>query len=150
MAPWLVSPGSPAFTLLIRGSNFMPASTVLFKGVSRPAVFVNGNIITIDLTASDVANTGTASVVVTNPQPGGGTSNSKDLLISNALYGDLNGDGKVNVNDLIIMANKLAGNFQLDLPGADVFQDGKVDVQDLFVMANFLAGNIQSLPVKPQ
>jgi len=48
------------------------------------------------------------------------------------------------------MANKLAGNIQIDLPAADVLQDGKVDVQDLFVMANFLAGNIHSLPVKPQ
>jgi len=59
--------------------------------VSRPAIVVSGNIITIDLTASDVAVAGTASVVVNNPQPGGGTSNSKDMVISTQLYGDLNG-----------------------------------------------------------
>jgi hypothetical protein len=150
MAPWLVTPGSPGFTLLIRGNNFIPASTVLFKGVTRPAIVVSGTVITIDLTAGDVSTAGTASIAVVNPQPGGGTSNSKDMVISTALYGDLNLDGKITVNDLVTLANKLAGNIQIDLPGADVLQDGKVDVQDLFVLANFLAGNIHSLPVKPQ
>ena len=149
MAPWLVSPGSPDFTLLVRGTNFIPSSTVLFRGVSRPATFVSGNVLTINLTASDVAVAGIGSIVVTNPQPGGGTSNSKNLLISTQLYGDLNGDHKVNVNDLLTMANLLAGNILIDMPAADVLQDAQVNVQDLLVLANFLAGNIQSLPVKP-
>jgi hypothetical protein len=68
------------------------------------------------------------------------------------VYGDINGDGVVNVSDLILLANQLAGNTHLSTPqkaAANVFYDGQVDVLDLFAMANFLAGNIKTLPVIP-
>jgi hypothetical protein len=65
------------------------------------------------------------------------------------LYGDLNHDGKVDVTDLLILANGLAGNTQIDKNAADVLRDGVVSISDLITMANFLAGNISNLPVVP-
>jgi hypothetical protein len=66
--------------------------------------------------------------------------------------GDINNDGKVNVQDLFIMANFLAGNTHFsstEAAAADVLDDhtGTINVQDLLVIANFLAGNTQTLPV---
>lgn len=68
-------------------------------------------------------------------------------------YGDLNGDGRVNVTDLAILSNYMAGNTHLTTiqkGAADVCKDGVINVQDLYVLANFLAGNITQLPVVPQ
>lgn len=68
-------------------------------------------------------------------------------------YGDLNGDGIVNVTDLSFLANVLAGNITPTVDqraAADVLYNGTVNVSDLSVMANFLAGNIHILPVVPQ
>ena len=74
--------------------------------------------------------------------------------LTNLFYksGDINADGKVNVQDLFTMANFLAGNTHLNATesaAADVFDDqtGKINVQDLLTMANFLAGNTHTLPV---
>ena len=66
---------------------------------------------------------------------------------TSGLYGDMNGDTVVNVNDLILMANFLAGNISVDQTAADLNQDGKVTVNDLLTLANFLAGNTARLPV---
>jgi len=67
-------------------------------------------------------------------------------------FGDINMNGTVNVNDLILMANFLAGNNTLtanQFQAADVLKNGVVNVQDLLTLANFLAGNLHQLPVLP-
>jgi len=69
-----------------------------------------------------------------------------------AIMGDVNGDNVVNVSDLVLMANILAGNFiptTVRKAAADVQQDGtgKITVGDLITLANFLAGNTKTLPV---
>jgi hypothetical protein len=81
-------------------------------------------------------------------------SANQTVTITNVAFkfGDINLNGTVNVNDLILMANFLAGNTTLtsdQFQAADVFRNGVVNVQDLLTLANFLAGNINQLPVLP-
>jgi hypothetical protein len=69
------------------------------------------------------------------------------------LLGDLNKDLVVNLADLVILANAIAGNLNPgDAPwtapadAADLNQDTFVNVGDLVILANYVAGNIGSLP----
>ena len=65
--------------------------------------------------------------------------------------GDANLDGNVDVTDLVIVANYLAGNIPGDsdlvrnAATMDLNGDGKVDAVDMVILANYLAGNISSL-----
>ena len=67
--------GSGAVTIDLFGTNFMPASQVRLNGSNRPTIFVAPNYLRVTLSASDVAQPGTAGITVVNPAPGGGTSN---------------------------------------------------------------------------
>src|SRR5262249_25674727 len=65
-------------------------------------------------------------------------------------YGDLNGDNQVDISDLVLLANVIAGNVHLqNMEAADVEFDHSVNVSDLVALANELAGNIKYLPVVP-
>jgi hypothetical protein len=72
VSPLSVNAGQPAFTLTVIGSNFTPASTVLWNGAARVSFFQDSDHITADILQSDVENPGKAQVTVETPQPGGG------------------------------------------------------------------------------
>jgi 6-phosphogluconolactonase (cycloisomerase 2 family) len=57
---------------------------VLFNGATRQATFVSSIQLAISLSTTDLATAGTYSVVVTNPAPGGGASNSVDFTVTNS------------------------------------------------------------------
>ncbi|TAN24637.1 MAG: hypothetical protein EPN33_02410 [Acidobacteria bacterium] len=76
LSPASATVGAAAQTLTINGSNFMSASTVTYNGASHTATFVSASSLTISLSASDQSTAGSYPVVVTNPSPGGGASNS--------------------------------------------------------------------------
>ena len=60
------------------------------------------------------------------------------------MLGDVNGDGKVDVLDLMRLANFFAGkDVEIAEGNADVNGDGKVDVLDLMRLANYFAGKAQ-------
>lgn len=76
--------GQPISTLTVTGTNFVPGATVLFNGISNAGTVSNGGTtITASITASELQIGGTVSVVVTNPAPGGGASNSASFTINN-------------------------------------------------------------------
>jgi 6-phosphogluconolactonase (cycloisomerase 2 family) len=74
--------GGAAFTLTINGTNFVAASTVNFGGSAPATTFVNSTQLTAAIAAASIASTGTLAVTVTNPAPGGGTSNAMNFIIS--------------------------------------------------------------------
>jgi len=76
--------GSGAFTLTVNGSGFVNGAVVNFKGNARTTTFVSATQVTAAILASDIASTGTPSVTVTNPTPGGGTSNPLTFTITAA------------------------------------------------------------------
>ncbi|MGA2770097.1 MAG: IPT/TIG domain-containing protein [Bryobacteraceae bacterium] len=82
LAPASAVAGSGALTLTINGSGFIASSSVTFKGVSHTASLVNSGQLNITLTASDLAVAGSSPVIVSNPSPGGGLSNTAYFSIT--------------------------------------------------------------------
>jgi hypothetical protein len=64
--------GSGNLTLTVTGSNFVPGAVVLWNGNERTTTFVDTSHVSVAIPASDLAQAGTATVVVNNP----GSSNS--------------------------------------------------------------------------
>ena len=78
--PSLAAVGSVPFTLKVIGMNFFPQSFVTFDGVPRATTFVSSLLITVDVTAGDLASPRQIAVAVVNP--GGVTSASANLTIA--------------------------------------------------------------------
>ena len=57
------------------------------------------------------------------------------------IRGDVNGDGEVNVGDLVCVSNFMAGDDAVSKDAADVNQDGEVNVGDMVVISNIMSGN---------
>ena len=74
--------GDPDFTLTVNGTNFISASTVNWNGSPRTTTYINDTRLTASIPASDIATTGTASVTVFTPAPGGGTSSAQTFTIA--------------------------------------------------------------------
>ena len=55
------------------------------------------------------------------------------------LYGDVNGDGKVDIDDLTRLRRYLAESSTVIFPGADANGDGTVDIDDLTLLRKFIA-----------
>jgi hypothetical protein len=70
--------GGPAFCLTVNGTNFVSSSTVAWNGSPRSATMmcsgVSSTALVVQINPADIATAGSASVTVTNPAPGGGTS----------------------------------------------------------------------------
>jgi hypothetical protein len=82
ISPSTVTAGSGAFTLTVNGTGFVGNSVVNFKGSARPTTYVSATQVTAAIPATDIATAGSAAITVTNPTPGGGTSNSVNLTIN--------------------------------------------------------------------
>ncbi len=65
-----------------------------------------------------------------------------DVMVATEVLGDLNGDGMVNIQDIVLIAASFgeSGESSADLNG-----DGEVNIQDLVVIANAL-GNAAGAP----
>jgi probable HAF family extracellular repeat protein len=136
-------PGSAAFTLTVEGSGFVEGATVNWNGSPVPTTFQNGGKLTATIIAADVAAEGTALVTVTNPTPGGGTSNAQFFPITSPVQtpsftvstvtagsspqrniaADFNGDGIMDLaaadgpNDqVVVMLGNGDGTFQSPVP----------------------------------
>ena len=84
VAPSSATAGAAAQTLTINGTNFLSSSMATYNGVVHSVGFVSSTHLTIQLSASDQATTGSYPVVVTNPAPGGGASNAVDFRVNAA------------------------------------------------------------------
>ena len=58
-------------------------------------------------------------------------------ITSNVLLGDLNSDGQINVQDVVIIINIVLGNTQ-QMTSADLNNDGTVDVLDVVSLINLI------------
>ena len=117
LVPDAITPGGSEFKLTVNGTGLVSGSVVEWNGIARATTFVSSSQLTADISASDIATAGTASVTVVNPSPGGGTSNtaffeitppSSAIALSGSSYGiqgsansvavaDFNGDGKLDL-----------------------------------------------------
>jgi pimeloyl-ACP methyl ester carboxylesterase len=80
--PAATTAGGGDFTLTVYGSGFVGTSFVKWNGSQRSTVFVSPTQLTATIPAADMAAAGSATVKVTNPAPGGGSSNPLTFTIS--------------------------------------------------------------------
>jgi len=68
-------------TITVKGSNFMPSSELYWNEVVRTTTFVDSTTLQVTLTPTDTATAGQAQLIVINPPPGGGTSNTLTMSV---------------------------------------------------------------------
>jgi hypothetical protein len=81
-SPASANHGSWNFVLTIKGSGFVPGSVVTWNGKPLFASYQSGSALRVYVPHSMIASQGTASIVVKNPAPGGGTSNALTFTIN--------------------------------------------------------------------
>jgi hypothetical protein len=128
LVPVTVKPGRAAFTLTVNGSEFASTAVINWNGTPRATQFFSSSQLKATIDAADVAHAGTVSITVTNPAPGGGTSNSVLFPIqvpassvtmfpstsfpkaSTNAVGDFNGDG---IPDIAVGISTFPGEIDL-------------------------------------
>ncbi|MBB5344386.1 beta strand repeat-containing protein [Tunturibacter empetritectus] len=81
-----VTAGAPDFLLVLSGSNFLQSSTILINGTAVQP-FTTGQlsaVATVTVPASVLSTVGTVTIAVSNPAPGGGTSQTQTLNVISA------------------------------------------------------------------
>jgi len=82
ISPDSVTAGGARFTLTVTGTNFTANSVVTWEGSTNlPTIFVNSGRLTASVSASNIVSSGSATVAVRNPSPGGGTSQALTFTI---------------------------------------------------------------------
>ena len=143
LVPNSALPGSAGFTLTVEGTGFASGAVVNWNGSHRTTSFQNSEKLTATITAADVAAAGTALVTVSNPTPGGGTSNTQFFSITSPtstptfnsstltagsspqrnVAADFNGDGIMDLavadgpnNQILVMLGNGDGTFLSPVP----------------------------------
>lgn len=73
LSPNMATAGDPAFTLTVNGSGFGTDSVVYWNGTALPSSYGTGSRVTANVSAADIANTGSFPIYV---HSGGKNSNS--------------------------------------------------------------------------
>jgi hypothetical protein len=81
LSPPSATVGSAPLPLKVNGSGFVASSSVTFNGAPRVPTLLSSAQLTIMLSTSDLAVAGAFAVVVTNPSPGGGSSNALNFMV---------------------------------------------------------------------
>lgn len=81
LSPSSAAHGGGDFEMRISGSGFVPDSFVLWNGGFRATSFISSSQLVVYIQAADILNAGNATVAVTNPAPGGGTSSNQMFKI---------------------------------------------------------------------
>ncbi|MDH4055272.1 MAG: hypothetical protein OEV58_07830 [Gammaproteobacteria bacterium] len=110
VSPSAVTAGSSGFSLTVTGTNFVPGSLVRWNGADRATTFLSSSQLLAAVLDTDVAASGTATVTVFNPAPGGGTSQSISFSINAVVP-----DNPIPVLALINPASALMGSSSLQL-----------------------------------
>jgi hypothetical protein len=95
--PASIAAGSAQFNVVVHGNGLVPSSVVRWNGAPLVTSYGDG-VLTATIPASLVATAGTASIAVTSPAPGGGTSNVVTFTIigtaASIKGADFNNDGR--------------------------------------------------------
>ena len=83
LSPSAVGEGATSASVSLTGTGFVPGSVVAVPGGARPTTYTSATMLTVSLTAADLANPGSLGISVANPAPGGGSSAALQLSIVN-------------------------------------------------------------------
>lgn len=79
--PTSVVAGSPDRTITITGTGFVSTSAAKSNGALLVTTYVSATTLSAVVPSSQLLNAGSVAITVTNPAPGGGTSNASNLTI---------------------------------------------------------------------
>lgn len=82
VSPASVAAGGPTFTLTVTGTNFVFGAAVQWNTITLIPVFINGGELQATIDQSLISTPGIQTVLVVNPQPGGGNSNSVNFTVN--------------------------------------------------------------------
>jgi hypothetical protein len=82
LTPAQAAVGSPALNIAISGSDFVAGSVANWNGVPLATSYISASQLAATVPATELAKIGTASVVVVNPAPGGGSSTVADFTVN--------------------------------------------------------------------
>ena len=85
VAPNAIRSGSSDTTITVTGTNFVPGSTVMLGTTTLNTTYTSSTQLSATVPAAQLTGMGWASLSVTSPSPGGGTSNSVPLTIYSVL-----------------------------------------------------------------
>ena len=100
--------------------------------------YTDDSIIVVKIGGTDVATPDAASIKLADAQQGG-----------DVVYGDVNGDGKWNAADTLLVLQFGAGKIEMteeQKTSADVNLDGKFNAADTLLILQYGAGKIDTLP----
>ncbi len=151
LIPASATAGTPAFTLTVNGSGFVPASQVSFNLNNVSTTFVNSTQLTASIPASAIAVAGNPYVIVTNPggvvsvlltftvsnpQPGGGSVSPPSLPAgSSALTLNISGTGFVTGAVVLVNGSSRVTTYvsstllQAALLPSDLAQGGTLNIK---------------------
>jgi hypothetical protein len=75
--------GGAPVTVTIDGAKFFPETTVWTARGTLPSVYVSSTQIRATLSADEMAQTGSILLYISNPEPGGGSTNSRMIEVVN-------------------------------------------------------------------
>jgi hypothetical protein len=84
LVPASIEAGQPGFTLTVKGGDFTPSTTVYWNNNPLITLFTSTGELTAQIPASFIQNAGSATVIVSTPQPGGGNSLPATFVINAA------------------------------------------------------------------
>ncbi|HZT43667.1 MAG TPA: choice-of-anchor tandem repeat GloVer-containing protein [Chthonomonadaceae bacterium] len=82
LSPSTLPAGSPATTLTVYGSNFMPGAVVRWNGNALDTSWVSASALKAQIPASDLAAATTAKITVANPTATGNVSAAKSFTVT--------------------------------------------------------------------
>ncbi|MDR3402814.1 MAG: prepilin-type N-terminal cleavage/methylation domain-containing protein, partial [Chthoniobacter sp.] len=95
ISPTSTAAGSTDTTITVTGSNFVSGAIINWNGTPLTTTYVSATSLTATVPAANITSAGTASVTVTNPAPGGGTSGAQTFTITTAVFASLAIDANV-------------------------------------------------------
>jgi hypothetical protein len=83
LSPSSATAGGASFTLTVNGSSFVSGAHIQWNGANLVTTFVSAAKLTATVGVGNISAGGTVSVTVSNPTPGGGSSNALTFTINN-------------------------------------------------------------------
>jgi hypothetical protein len=130
---------SSPVTLTVHGSGFISSSAVAFNGQARAPSFFNSGVLSIALSTSDLSVAGNYPVVVANPSPGGGMSNTAIFTVTPSVE-VINLAGAWQGTWSAALGAKGTGTATLTQAGASV--GGTISMADWCFPSGIIAGTI--------
>jgi hypothetical protein len=90
ISPSAIQTGAPDTTITVTGANFVNGSTVNLDGAALNTNFASSTQLTATVPTANLANMGWGAITVSNPAPGGGTSQKLPLTYFTVLTVGLN------------------------------------------------------------